>query len=149
MKLRLVGKQDTELAVIRPDLVDNGWIEFLGGVDDEVLAELYRDALAFVYPTRYDGFGIPPLEAQQSGCLVITADLPITREVLGTDSPMFVNLDDLNEFSEILIRLAYSPDQAELASRRRAGLENARRYSWAESARKLSALIDDCDRASS
>ena len=93
-------------------------VDVRGWVDKPVLAELYQRAAAFVLPSRYEGFGVPVLEAMASGTPVVLSDDPALREVAGG---------------------AAAPDvAAALADReryRRLGLERAARFSWEESAR--------------
>ncbi len=50
---------------------------------DEVLCSLYNQALAFIYPSHFEGFGIPLLEAMNCGCLIVASDIPSTREIAG------------------------------------------------------------------
>ena len=56
-------------------------VRLLGAVDDESLPVLYSGATGFVYPSIYEGFGLPPLEAMASGCPVAVSDIPAHREV--------------------------------------------------------------------
>ncbi|MFL5955260.1 MAG: glycosyltransferase family 4 protein [Gaiellaceae bacterium] len=93
-------------------------VDVRGWVDKPELAELYRRAAAFVLPSRYEGFGVPALEAMASGTPVVLSDDPALREVAGD---------------------AAAPDvPSALADReryRRLGLERAAQFSWEESAR--------------
>ncbi len=68
-------------------------VDFLPSVSDEELAALYVNASALVYPSRMEGFGLPPAEAMLYGTPVIVSDIPVFREVLG-DAPLFVQLGD-------------------------------------------------------
>ena len=54
-------------------------IRFLGRVSDEELVKLYNQAECFIFPTLYEGFGLPPLEAMACGCPVIVSDIPVER----------------------------------------------------------------------
>lgn len=65
--------------------------KFIGYVSDEELMALYRHASVFVYPSLYEGFGIPPLEAMMCGCPVVVSDIEVFREVYG-DAVEFCNL---------------------------------------------------------
>jgi glycosyltransferase involved in cell wall biosynthesis len=118
---------------------NNSRIEFLGRVDDERMIDLLHGARALIFPSLYEGFGIPPLEAQACGTPVIASDIPATREVLGNSAVFFdpKNVDDL-------VRVISRMDQdAGLRSRLSiAGLENSKRFSWHASARQLSDFID-------
>ena len=68
-------------------------IDFLHAVGDHDLANLYRGCSALVYPSRMEGFGLPPLEAMAYGRPVIISDIPVFRELFG-DAPYFVKLGD-------------------------------------------------------
>jgi glycosyltransferase involved in cell wall biosynthesis len=93
-----------------------------GYVDKHELAALYRNAVALVLPSRYEGFGIPALEAMASGTPVVLSDDAALREVAG-DAGIYGDLADG-------IRRAL----AERDAYARAGIERARRFSWQETA---------------
>ena len=97
-----------------------------GWVAKEELAELYRGAAALLLPTRYEGFGLPVLEAMASGTPVVATPDPALREVAG-DAAVYAEPDELAG----AVRSALER-RAELVS---AGLERARLFSWAETAR--------------
>ena len=98
-----------------------------GYVEKRELARLYRGAAALVVPSRYEGFGLPVLEAMASGTPVVAAPDPALVEVAG-DAAVYADQGDLS--GAILHALDH---RAEL---RAAGLERAQRFSWAEAARK-------------
>jgi glycosyltransferase involved in cell wall biosynthesis len=110
----------------------------LGRVGDEELAWLYHRARAFVFPSRYEGFGIPPLEAQAAGTPVVAADIPALREALTDASSMWFVPGD----AAGLARAMGAVDREGMAGLIRAGRENVARFSWAASARTISGLID-------
>jgi glycosyltransferase involved in cell wall biosynthesis len=108
----------------------NGRVEFAGHVDKRELAELYRGAECLVFPSRYEGFGLPVVEAMASGTPVVAAASGSIPEVAG-DAAVLVDPGDP-------VALAGGIERA-LADRERlvqAGLERAKRYSWAETARR-------------
>jgi glycosyltransferase involved in cell wall biosynthesis len=98
-----------------------------GWVEKEELAELYRGAAALVLPTRYEGFGLPVLEAMASGTPVVTTPDAALREVAG-DAAVYADRDGLAD----AVRSALER-RTELAA---AGLARARRFSWQETARR-------------
>jgi glycosyltransferase involved in cell wall biosynthesis len=104
-------------------------VDLRGHVSKDELAALYRGAQCLVFPSRYEGFGLPIVEAMASGTPVVTTDAGATTEVAG-DAAVIVEPGDP-------CALAGGIERA-LADRERlvvAGLERARRYSWAETAR--------------
>ena len=109
-------------------------VEVLGDVPPARLTELYRRAACLVFPSLYEGFGLPPLEAMASGCPVAAADLPAVREVCGDAAALF----DPYEPEAIAAGVADALARAgELAAR---GLERAGRFSWAACARGHAAV---------
>jgi glycosyltransferase involved in cell wall biosynthesis len=97
-----------------------------GYLPSEELADVYRRASALVFPSRYEGFGLPLVEAMASGTPVVAADEPALREVAG-DAALFAQRDGLGA--------AVTRALAERDRLRVAGLERAKLYSWAETAR--------------
>ncbi len=105
-------------------------VELAGHVDREELATLYRGAACLVFPSRYEGFGLPLLEAMASGVPVVASNAGALPEVAG-EAALLVEPGDP-------AALAAGVERA-LAERERlvaAGLEHVRRYSWAECARR-------------
>lgn len=106
-------------------------IKCLGFVPDTDLPNLYRAAEVFVYPSLYEGFGMPPLEAMACGCPVIASPNGSLEEVLG-GAAASVNAEDLHTIARELYRLATS---AELRNQlRAAGLAQARNFTWERTA---------------
>ena len=102
----------------------------LNNINDEALRHLYNTAAAFVYPSLYEGFGIPLLEAMSCGCPVIASRIPSTIEVAG-ECPVYFDpaeTDQLvNAFDVVLSEGRYS-------ERTKAGLERVKQYSWDKTA---------------
>jgi glycosyltransferase involved in cell wall biosynthesis len=106
-------------------------IRVLGYVADEDLVPLLAGALALVYPSIYEGFGLPVLEAMASGCPVITTHASSLGEVAG-DAALIVPPADLGALTRALVQAAREP--ALRAELREKGLERAARFSWRETA---------------
>lgn len=139
VELRVVGSQTNSFSRQRYDDAP-ARVRFLGRVDDDELASLYRGAVAFVFPSLYEGFGIPPLEAQQCGCPVIAARAASMPEVLGS-SAVYVDPYDTGDLADAMSRVVDDPTlRAHLIS---AGRANVARFSWRASAERVSAVIDD------
>lgn len=82
----------------------NGRITFTGFVDDEDVASIYKNALCFVFPTLYEGFGIPPVEALALGTAVISSDSSCMKEVLRKQAIYFEN-NNKEALKQLLIDL--------------------------------------------
>jgi glycosyltransferase involved in cell wall biosynthesis len=80
-------------------------VEFKGYLSHDELLHLYQGASALIYPSRWEGFGIPPLEAFACGTPVIASDIPVHREVLG-DAAIFVKLEDVESWGNAFHILA-------------------------------------------
>ncbi|MHB0921336.1 MAG: glycosyltransferase family 4 protein [Thiomonas delicata] len=103
-----------QLVMAGPEAWDRGgrdvergrdWIRTLGFVDDELLAVLYANAEALVFPSLYEGFGMPVIEARAHGCRVVTTDSPELREAGGDDA---IYTDTTSEGIAVGIRTALS-----------------------------------------
>jgi alpha-1,3-rhamnosyl/mannosyltransferase len=110
----------------------SGRVVELGYVPENALAGLYSDALALIYPSLYEGFGLPVLEALSCGCPVITADAASLPEVGGQACLYLKDPTDPGEMARAMVRLA--GDAALRADMRRQGLTQAERFSWDASA---------------
>ena len=114
-----------------------GRLELRGYVDDASLRELYATALALVFPSRYEGFGLPPLQALACALPVAAARTPVTREVLGTSAWFFEPGDD-RELAEAIERIASGG--AEVDARLRDGVARARSFTWERVAEKMASV---------
>jgi glycosyltransferase involved in cell wall biosynthesis len=108
-------------------------IRFLGHVPEADLPALMSGALAFVYPSLYEGFGLPPLEAMACGTPVITSNRSSLPEVVG-DAALLVDPEDRRQLAEAMTRVA--TEEALRDDLRGRGLKQAQRYSWDETARR-------------
>ncbi|MCX7860389.1 MAG: glycosyltransferase family 4 protein [Chloroflexus sp.] len=108
-------------------------VKFAGYIPEEELPLWYAAATVFVFPSIYEGFGMPPLEAMACGTPVITSNTSSLPEVVG-DAGLMVSPSDTVALAEAIRRLLTDADlRAELRQR---GLARARRFSWAETAAK-------------
>ncbi len=105
----------------------NGDVIFTNYLDDLTVRSLYRFASVFVYPSFYEGFGLPPLEAMACGAPVVASDIPPLREVSGS-AAMFVNPADHEELAHTIERVLSSESLA--AEMKKKGYERTRKYSW-------------------
>ena len=101
-------------------------VRFVGG-DDRDLARMYRAASALVYPSRFEGFGLPPLEAMAQGCPVVASRAGAIPEVLG-DAAVFFDPTDVDDLSAALGQILNDPDRTQgLRSR---GYSQAATFTW-------------------
>jgi glycosyltransferase involved in cell wall biosynthesis len=105
-------------------------VRFFGFVSHQTLAALYRLAAAFVFPSLYEGFGLPPLEAMASGTPVITSNVSSLPEVVG-DAALMIDPYEPAAIADAMRRVL--DDQALAADLRRRGLARAREFSWERS----------------
>jgi glycosyltransferase involved in cell wall biosynthesis len=104
---------------------------FTGYIAEDDLSAVYSGAKAFVYASRYEGFGLPPLEAMQCGIPVITSNTTSLPEVVG-DAGIMVDPDDVEALSQAMLDvLTDSALRQELVAK---GLRRARSFSWAKCA---------------
>jgi len=134
-QLVLVGKQawlygDTLRAIEEEGLGES--VLLTGYVSEGDLPALYTGALLFAYPSFYEGFGLPPLEAMSCGAPVLTGNLTSLPEVVG-DAGLTVDPLDTGALAEALARLI--DDDALRATLSERGLRRARRFDWRETAR--------------
>lgn len=121
------GALSNEENIIAVELgFSEGQIKFIGG-SDRILAQLYRDASAFIYPSLYEGFGIPPLEAMASGCPVICSNTSSLPEVVGTAGEYF-DPKDKEEIMAAIERVVYSETQREYLIEK--GIFQYNKFSW-------------------
>jgi glycosyltransferase involved in cell wall biosynthesis len=104
---------------------------FTGYVDDEDIAGLYHHASLFVFPSLYEGFGLPLLEAMANGCPVIASESSSIPEVCGDAAVYFSPLNEKDLCGKIEAMLN---DQSQFDERIKKGFERARLFNWRESA---------------
>ena len=110
-------------------------VRFLGRVSDENLRQLYNQAVCFIFPSIYEGFGLPLLEAMTCGCPVLASDIPVFREVCGDAAIYFNPYDETSIRNAIAHFLSLNKEEQEKLQT--AGYEHAQRYSWEQSARSI------------
>lgn len=118
----------------------NDRLLFPGRLTDAEIAALERHAAAFIFPSLYEGFGIPPLEAMTQGCPVLAADIPAVREASG-DAALYFDPTRQDELVAAMRRVA--DDSVLREDLRRRGHENVARFSWDRSADRVLSMLED------
>jgi glycosyltransferase involved in cell wall biosynthesis len=104
-----------------------------GYVSDDDLPKLYRQATAFVYPSLFEGFGLPPVEAMACGVPVVTSNISSLPEITG-DAALLVDPLDQTSIEAALLKI--NEDEALRARLREQGIAQAKRFTWHEAAEK-------------
>ena len=120
--------------------IDERFVRFIGFVDEADKPALYRGAVAFIFPSRYEGFGLPPLEALACGTPVVGSDTSSIPEIVG-DAGVLLPPDDAEGMASALIQLA--TDEGFRAELSRRALAQAARFSWERTAREALAAYQD------
>lgn len=136
-KLVLVGKGSDPIAV-------DPRILTLGEVLEEDLPAVYSLAELFVFPSLYEGFGLPPLEAMSCGCPTIVSQAASLPEVCG-DASVYVNPESVEDISRAISRVALNESLKQELVRK--GLARVREFRWSESAEKYRKLFEEVYRA--
>ena len=134
-KLLLVGSIKDEGEKLLTFVTENNLMDkvvFSGYLDDKFLPILYSGCDAFVYPSLYEGFGLPPLEAMSCGAPVITSSLTSIPEVTG-DSALLVNPYNINELGDALVTLLNNEDLKAALSEK--GYLRSLEFTWKKTAK--------------
>jgi glycosyltransferase involved in cell wall biosynthesis len=136
LKLLIIGDEISKLPALRRAVHSHKlhkYVRFLGYLKDDTLAVLYRLASVFVFPSLYEGFGLPAVEAMASGTPVVTSNVSSLPEVTG-DAAVLVDPYDVESIGNGIRRVLDDPQFAE--ELRLKGLKRAREFSWARSVEK-------------
>lgn len=141
--LVIVGKEGWKFQPVYDEINKNYLnkkVHILGYLSNSSLQKLYNLATALVFPSHYEGFGIPPLEAMQSGCPVISSSTSSMPEVLG-DCGMMCKPGSIDDFTSAMLEITANPElRAQLSAK---GVERAMKFSWEESAKNLLKLLNN------
>jgi glycosyltransferase involved in cell wall biosynthesis len=137
VKLLIIGDEISKYATLRRAVHRyklHQHVRFFGFVPDRTLAVLYRLAAVFVFPSLYEGFGLPPLEAMASGTPVITSNVSSLPEVVG-DAALLIDPYDPVAIAQAIRRVLTEPAlRDDLRCR---GLARAQHFSWDRSVRRI------------
>lgn len=136
LKLYIIGDLESKSfsKVNLKELRSNPSVRLLGRVSDEDLVRYYSNARAFVFPSLFEGFGLPVLEAQACGCPVVSSNTSSLPEVLGDSAVFFDPLND-DDFVEKVVSSLDKPLKSKAAA-------NLARFSWKNTAASMSTVLD-------
>ncbi|MBE9040682.1 glycosyltransferase family 4 protein [Oscillatoriales cyanobacterium LEGE 11467] len=143
LDLAIVGKPskiDTTLTDLPQQLGIQEKVKFLGYVSDADLAVLYRSATAFIFPSLYEGFGIPPLEAMACGCPAIVSQVASLPEVCG-DGAYYIDPMDIESITKGIYRVATNLELQKTL--RIEGLNRAKWFQNREMFPQIQSILDE------
>jgi glycosyltransferase involved in cell wall biosynthesis len=143
VKLLIIGDEISKYATLRRAVHRyklHKHVRFFGFVPDRTLAVLYRLAGVFVFPSLYEGFGLPPLEAMASGTPVITSNVSSLPEVVG-DAALLIDPYDSDALADAMARVL--TDKALQDDLRRRGFARVREFSWERSVRRIREIYEE------
>jgi glycosyltransferase involved in cell wall biosynthesis len=142
LKLIIIGDELSKHPDLRRTVIRGGVqndVRFMGFVPIEMLRVFYDAAKIFVFPSLYEGFGLPPLEAMAHGTPVITSNTSSLPEVVG-NAAVLVNPENVFEIMRALLRVLL--DQTVRDKFKQRGYEQAKKFSWDASARQILSVYE-------
>jgi glycosyltransferase involved in cell wall biosynthesis len=139
IELWLAGRRRADFPAIPPE----PGLRLLGEIADDLLPALYSNSLAFVYPSLYEGFGLPVLEAMTCGACVLTSNDPAITEV-SADAAVHLDPRDAKAWTAAMAACAAGGDW--IAERRRLSRRRAAEFSWARTARLTHEVYEEAQR---
>jgi glycosyltransferase involved in cell wall biosynthesis len=142
LKLIIIGDEISRHPDIRRAVIKSGVqhdVRFFGFVPIDILRIFFDTAKVFIFPSLYEGFGLPPLEAMAHGTPVVTSNCSALPEVVG-NAAMLVNPENVFEISRALFRTLTDRELRE--KMKAAGKVQAARFSWETSVRKMLSVYD-------
>ena len=116
------------------DVIMPGWVE------EADMPDIFKEASAFIFPTRQEGFGIPVLQSLACGVGTAVSDIPVLHEVAG-DAVLYFDQNDKNAIAEAMAKLVLDSDlKKDLIAK---GLEQAKKFSWFDCAKETLAVLEN------
>ncbi len=140
-KLYIVGSHNRVFTHTTAAATQNEHIKFLGRVSDEKLVSLYNSACCFIFPSIYEGFGLPPLEAMSCGCPVLASDIPVIHEVCG-DAAIYFNPFDCQNIRDTIQYYLKNEEQIKSGLREK-GYQRINQFSWENSSKAIMQLAKE------
>lgn len=136
VSLVFVGKEDYFYIQLKEYIHKNGLdnsVLLYGYASDEELSQLYKKALALVYPSKMEGFGLPLLEAMHNKCLVLASDIPVFREI-GSDAIVYFDQNNIEDMKNAMISVI--EDRKKFSKKIDKGFLRAKEFSWKKMAKE-------------
>jgi len=146
LKLIIIGDELSKHPDLRRTVIRSGVqndVRFMGFIPIEMLRVFYDAAKIFVFPSLYEGFGLPPLEAMAHGTPVVTSNSSSLPEVVG-NAAVLVNPENVFEIMRALYRVLLDQNLRDKLKQR--GYEQAKKFSWEASARHILSAYEDVPR---
>ena len=139
IKFLLVGRPGYGFKAIEKEINKRTNVIYLNYIAEKDIVILYNSALLFFFPSYYEGFGLPPLEAMQCGIPVLCSDIPTLKEVVGNNG-FLRHTDDFSGFAEDIMKLSNDPTlYSEMKSQ---AIKQAKLFSADESLNKLVTVFE-------
>jgi len=139
IRLLMTGEPDAQMLQDVETLDLASCVKFLGSPNNDQLSAYYRGALALLFPSLYEGFGLPPVEAMACGIPVLTSNVCALPEIVG-DAGIIVDPLQTEEIANGIRRLV--DDSSLVADLRRRGLARASQFTWEKTAEKTFAALE-------
>ena len=142
IKLKIVGSKLTNEEQINTQQILGDNYEELGYITNDELNKLYNAAFALIYPSSYEGFGLPIVEAQKSGCPVLALKNSSIEEIIG-DKEQLIDSPSINHFIRQINKLKDDTYRQQIIKK---GIKNAETYSWEKTFQKYLDLYNEIER---
>lgn len=143
LQLVIVGKRGwlyEEILAKPKELEIEDRVTFLENINDEELALFYKNALCYVLPSLYEGFGLPVLEAMQRGCPVITSNISSLPEA-GGEAALYVDPKNVSDIAKKIEQLAV--DEKLRKQLKEKGFEQVKKFSWEKTAKETLTVLQE------
>jgi len=141
----IVSSRNVFVERLRKLINKNNWqkkVILLGFVSDENLSSLYRNSLGFVFPSLFEGFGLPGLEAMAAGTLCLCSDIPVFREIY-KDKAIYFDPQDISSIEESLEKVVTMPKE-ERSKMIESGKYFVKSYTWDKMAQLTLEIYESC-----
>lgn len=140
INLVLIGKKDFFYKRLEKE-TNSPNVFFLGYVKDKYLPQIFNGSEAYIFPSRYEGFGLPPLSAMSHGCPVLSSNKSCLPEIL-QDAAEFFDPNDNESIKNCILKILISPSLKEKLIEK--GYLQTQKYSWYKSGKQTLELFKDC-----